>query len=231
MAEIGEGAGGTEGVEKRAGAERDQGGGVGVRGAPGAPRETPDPPPSHPPLVPAPLPPRSSSPVLPPSLPFERIGAVSRRLGRGRHTTRGAKLLRVASDALVVDTPGAGRPPLRASSRDLPAFFPEIRHLQELRGGRCRFADCTHTVEPGCAVKEGGDFARRPVYETLRAELLTIEAARKAKGMAATETVADKRIVQRARAAARSELRGFGAEKRGGGGGGKGKGKGKKKKK
>ncbi|MDR7419877.1 MAG: ribosome small subunit-dependent GTPase A [Armatimonadota bacterium] len=71
--------------------------------------------------------------------------------GKGRHTTNWAAILQVG-DALVVDTPGVREiglleDPVGPSSDDL---FPEIAAL----AANCRFRDCSHTHEPGCAVKD-----------------------------------------------------------------------------
>ena len=67
----------------------------------------------------------------------------------GRHATTTRTLVELPGAALIVDTPGLRSP--RPSGLDgLPATFPEVFALAE----RCRFADCTHDAEPGCAVRE-----------------------------------------------------------------------------
>lgn len=74
---------------------------------------------------------------------------VSARGGRGRHTTRGVQLLRVAGGWLA-DSPGFTALSLAGiGPQALPQYFPEIA---ELAGG-CRFRGCRHRAEPGCAVK------------------------------------------------------------------------------
>jgi ribosome biogenesis GTPase len=80
-------------------------------------------------------------------------GEVSRKLGRGRHTTRHVELLPVA-DGFITDTPGFSNldlPPLDRA--DLAKHFPEIRSL----AGECRFLNCLHHKEPDCAVKQALD--------------------------------------------------------------------------
>jgi ribosome biogenesis GTPase len=80
-------------------------------------------------------------------------GEVSRKLGRGRHTTRHVELLPVA-DGFIADTPGFSNldlPPLDRA--DLAKHFPEIRSL----AGECRFLNCLHHKEPDCAVKQALD--------------------------------------------------------------------------
>lgn len=80
-----------------------------------------------------------------------KTGEISRKLRRGRHTTRHVELLRVAG-GLIADTPGFSNlhlPDMRAA--ELGRYFPEISNL----AGGCRFADCLHFREPDCAVKKG----------------------------------------------------------------------------
>ena len=79
-----------------------------------------------------------------------RVGEVSERRHEGRHTTTQSSLHRLAEGGFVVDTPGIrefGLSGLRR--RDLADCYPEIAAL---RSG-CQFEDCTHTREPGCAVR------------------------------------------------------------------------------
>ena len=72
-------------------------------------------------------------------------GAV-RRDGKGRHTTTRRELIALPGGGVVIDTPGMRE--LGADSVDLSRSFAEIDAL----AGQCRFRDCTHTSEPGCAV-------------------------------------------------------------------------------
>lgn len=79
-----------------------------------------------------------------------KVGETSRKLKRGKHTTRATTLLPLKSEGFVIDTPGF-------SSVDLP----EIKNVQELIDlfpefsidEQCRFSNCIHVNEPGCAVK------------------------------------------------------------------------------
>ena len=81
-------------------------------------------------------------------------GQVSEKLGRGRHTTRHVELFRLACGALAADTPGfssfdvEGEEVLRKEA--LPGLFREFGPYL----GRCRFQDCAHVKEKGCAVLE-----------------------------------------------------------------------------
>jgi ribosome biogenesis GTPase len=93
--------------------------------------------------------------ALDPSLRLP-VGEVSEKLGRGRHTTRHVELFPVGS-AWVADTPGFGAfdmedmdpVPKEALSGAFPEFAPYL--------GRCRFDDCAHLREPGCAVRGAVD--------------------------------------------------------------------------
>lgn len=81
-----------------------------------------------------------------------KTGEVSRKLGRGRHTTRHAELFPLPSGGWVVDAPGFSRLDLpRVSREELAGCFPEMRPFI----GRCRFNGCLHDQEPDCAVKDG----------------------------------------------------------------------------
>ncbi len=77
---------------------------------------------------------------------------------RGRHTTTGRELFFLPGGALLIDTPGMRSIGLWDGAEGLSAAFDDIERLAEA----CRFADCTHHVEPGCAVRtavEAGDLA------------------------------------------------------------------------
>jgi ribosome biogenesis GTPase len=70
--------------------------------------------------------------------------------GRGRHTTTHRELVPLPSGALLIDTPGMRELQLWAEEEVLESTFSEIAVL----AGGCRFSDCSHEHEPGCAVKE-----------------------------------------------------------------------------
>ncbi|HEY8448942.1 MAG TPA: ribosome small subunit-dependent GTPase A [Bacillota bacterium] len=93
--------------------------------------------------------------ALEPGLGLE-TGEVSRKLRRGRHTTRRARLLPLHEGdgkvlGFVVDTPGFNRLDVTVIERhELAWLFPDFRPFRDA----CRFDDCLHRAEPGCAVKE-----------------------------------------------------------------------------
>ena len=82
----------------------------------------------------------------------QATGAPRARDGRGRHTTTGRQLLAVPGGGCVIDTPGLREVGLWTGA-DVSAAFPEVEALAEA----CRFGDCTHDHEPGCAVLEAVD--------------------------------------------------------------------------
>lgn len=79
-----------------------------------------------------------------------RVAAVSGRLQRGRHTTRHVELFALAPGALVADSPGFNRPELPGDPAGFGLLFPEVR--RGLQQAACRFSNCLHLGEPGCAV-------------------------------------------------------------------------------
>lgn len=77
----------------------------------------------------------------------QRTAAV-RGDNRGRHTTTHRELIRLASGAMLIDTPGMRELQLWTADTGLESAFADVDGL----AGRCRFRDCTHASEPGCAV-------------------------------------------------------------------------------
>jgi ribosome biogenesis GTPase / thiamine phosphate phosphatase len=69
--------------------------------------------------------------------------------GRGRHTTSHRELVLLPGGGLVLDTPGMRELQLWESSEGMQEAFDDIEDLVD----QCRFADCGHGVEPGCAVQ------------------------------------------------------------------------------
>lgn len=78
-----------------------------------------------------------------------KTGEVSRKLKRGRHTTRHVELM-VCGGGLLADTPGFSSLYLPTMKREeLTDYFPEFQEVH----GECRFANCMHHKEPDCVVK------------------------------------------------------------------------------
>lgn len=83
-----------------------------------------------------------------------QIGEISKKLKRGRHTTRHVELLSLKIGGLVADTPGFSNLRLPdIPSEELFRFFPEMIFY----ANHCRFNSCLHHKEPGCAVKDAVD--------------------------------------------------------------------------
>jgi len=78
------------------------------------------------------------------------VGDISKKLGRGRHTTRHVELYKLTCGALIADTPGfsAFDSGYIAAKEDVEHLFREF----EPYIGKCRFPDCAHIKEPDCAV-------------------------------------------------------------------------------
>ena len=96
--------------------------------------------------------------------------------GEGRHTTRHRQLVLLPGGGLVVDTPGLRELQLWESSDGLAETFGDIEEL----AAQCRFSDCAHGAEPGCAVQAAladGTLAqdRWESYQKLQRELAHLE--------------------------------------------------------
>jgi ribosome biogenesis GTPase len=95
------------------------------------------------------------------------VGVISAATGKGRHTTTATVLHRIPGETqtFVADTPGIRALSLQGVEVDeLDQFFPEMRPLL----GLCRYADCSHVSEPGCAVQAAVDAGeiRRERYDS-----------------------------------------------------------------
>jgi ribosome biogenesis GTPase len=93
---------------------------------------------------------------------------------RGRHTTVTRDLLALPSGALLIDTPGIREAGLWDGG--VAATFADLEALAL----RCRFTDCGHTNEPGCAVRDEGDPERLDAWRKLEREEAWIEDRRAA---------------------------------------------------
>lgn len=76
-------------------------------------------------------------------------GEIRERDGRGRHTTTHRQLFFLPCGAMVIDTPGMRQLGMWEASSGLELAFPEIEPFL----GQCKFSDCRHETEPGCAVR------------------------------------------------------------------------------
>jgi len=79
---------------------------------------------------------------------LQKVSEIRGRDGRGRHTTTHRELIVLPGGALVIDTPGMRSVALWHDAEGLSQTFGDVEEL----AGKCRFNDCTHEQEPGCAV-------------------------------------------------------------------------------
>lgn len=78
-------------------------------------------------------------------------GEISRKIDRGRHTTRHSELITVAEDTYIMDTPGFSSLYLEGMEKEeLRDYFPEFTDYEP----GCRFQGCSHIHEPDCGVKQ-----------------------------------------------------------------------------
>jgi ribosome biogenesis GTPase len=103
-------------------------------------------------------------------------GAVRVNDNRGRHTTVAAQLLRLRGEGWLIDTPGVRTVSLWLSGHGIERAFADVFEIMD----HCRFRDCKHDREPGCAVQaaiEAGqlDPARWSSLERLVAEEAALE--------------------------------------------------------
>ncbi len=106
----------------------------------------------------------------------ELVGEVREGDAKGRHTTTWRQLVDLPGGGAVIDTPGVRSLGLWADAESVEAAFDDIGELAE----SCRFRDCSHDAEPGCAVRaavEDGSLpeARFEQYHSLRREAAALD--------------------------------------------------------
>ena len=105
-----------------------------------------------------------------------KVGEIGSITNRGRHTTTVSTLHAFASGGELIDTPGFQDFGLvDISAEDLSAYFPGFENASE---GACRFSDCRHRTEPGCAVTSlvAGGLVSKERYETYLEMLTELQA-------------------------------------------------------
>lgn len=111
--------------------------------------------------------------ALYPGLNF-RVGEISSSTSKGKHTTVTSVMNKVADHTYIIDTPGIREfDPYGVKEEDLGHFFPEIAAAAE----KCKFNTCTHTHEPGCAVRDAVETGAvsKARYESYLNILRTVE--------------------------------------------------------
>lgn len=112
---------------------------------------------------------------------LQRTREVRVRDGRGQHETTRSELIRLPGGALLLDTPGWRELQLWADGESLDQAFTDVAAL----AAGCRFRDCGHRGEPGCAVAAGLDPERLASYHKLQAELESLTARQDARARSA----------------------------------------------
>jgi len=96
----------------------------------------------------------------------QKTAAVRESDSRGRHTTTRRSLVVLANGGALIDTPGLREIQLWVTGESVGSGFDDIAALS----AECRFGDCTHTVEPGCAVRGSVDAGRLESFHKMRRE-------------------------------------------------------------
>jgi ribosome biogenesis GTPase / thiamine phosphate phosphatase len=108
--------------------------------------------------------------------PIQRVHGIRKSDDRGRHTTTSRQMILLPNEGIVIDTPGMREIGLWDATGGLSRTFQDLEEL----ASQCRFRDCRHKREPGCAIAqalEEGALAqdRLDSYQKLQAELRFIE--------------------------------------------------------
>lgn len=110
---------------------------------------------------------------------LKETGEVRERDKRGRHTTTYRELLPLPGGALVIDNPGLRELQLWGDEENIAETFPDVLDL----AARCKFTNCSHSTEPGCAIRaaieDGSLPERRYIHYLQLIEELDALAARK----------------------------------------------------
>jgi len=109
----------------------------------------------------------------------QKVKPLREKIGKGRHTTTHRELMFTPTGGIIMDNPGMRELSLWADEEGLQEVFKDIEHLARY----CRFSDCRHEKEPGCAVKKAVDEGKlRPEryrsYLKLKRELWYLEESR-----------------------------------------------------
>ena len=99
------------------------------------------------------------------------VSAIREDDSKGRHTTTHRQLIRLKTGVMIIDTPGMRELGMWDVSEGLGDAFADV----EVFLGRCRFSDCKHEKEPGCAIKAAIaagelDITRWESYQKLKEE-------------------------------------------------------------
>ena len=98
--------------------------------------------------------------------------SVSKKLKRGKHTTRNVELFALNAGCLIADTPGFNRPDLEIDPFQLAFLFPELRKQIQNKETSCKFRNCLHRDEPGCSIDK--NWQRYSFYRECLDEMITL---------------------------------------------------------
>jgi ribosome biogenesis GTPase len=90
---------------------------------------------------------------------------VSKKIKRGKNTTRNVELFSLSNKSYIVDTPGFNMQKLEVDSKLLPSLFPEINKQVIDEGIRCKFRNCLHLSDDGCNLNKS--FERYAFYKEM----------------------------------------------------------------
>lgn len=138
----------------------------------------------------------------------QETGSVREGDGKGRHTTVSREMVAVPGGGYVVDMPGVRGLGLWDADAGIGAAFADIEQAAE----RCRFRDCKHENEPGCAVHaavEAGEIApeRFASYQALKQETATLRTRREEARRMRGEKASDKKHAGKGARPGRSKRR------------------------
>lgn len=85
--------------------------------------------------------------------PIQKVQQTREQDGKGRHTTTLSRLITLPNGGSIIDTPGMRELQVWSSESSLEAAFEDIENI----AAQCRFTNCNHTGEPGCAVRDALD--------------------------------------------------------------------------
>ncbi|HOG44343.1 MAG TPA: ribosome small subunit-dependent GTPase A, partial [bacterium] len=141
---------------------------------------------------------------------IQSVNEISNSVHKGRHTTTTRQLFLLDNGAMLIDTPGMREIQFWGEEESISAVFEDIEDIMS----KCRFSDCTHNGEPGCAIAkalETGelDQGRYQNYLSLQAELALLE-QRKTKSKQQMKKEWEKEIAKKVKEFNKSEKGKFG---------------------
>lgn len=129
---------------------------------------------------------------------LQRVNEIRLGDGRGKHTTTHRELIVLPQGGIIIDTPGMRELQLNATDDGLSAAFEDIERLSDA----CRYRDCKHRREPGCAIQSAianGELDIKRYQNFVKMEKELAHAMRREKEKSRQRNKADKKIEGRSR--------------------------------